>query len=73
MVLDAHANLPMASYWGMGIIASSDSQFLPAARQGEATNLVNAPYGSEPGLKALYPRLRSLRTVRHADDPGDGE
>ena len=52
MVLEAQANLPMASYWGTGITASSDGQFFPAARQGEAMNLVNARYGSEPGLKA---------------------
>ena len=52
IVLGAQANLPMASYWGMGITASSDGQFFPAARQGEAMNLVNARYGSEPGLKA---------------------
>ena len=52
MVLEAQANLPMASYWGMGTTASSDGQFFPAARQGEAMNLVNARYGSEPGLKA---------------------
>ena len=50
--LEAPANLPMASYWGMGVTASSDGQFFPAARQGEAMNLVNAKYGSEPGLKA---------------------
>lgn len=32
--------------------ASSDGQFFPAARQGEAMNFINAKYGSEPGLKA---------------------
>ena len=52
MVIEAQAELPMASAWGMGITASSDGQFFPAARQGEAMNLVNAKYGSEPGLKA---------------------
>jgi len=35
-----------------GGAASSDGQFFPAARQGEAMNLINAKYGSEPGLKA---------------------
>ena len=52
MVIEAQGELPMASFWGMGITASSDGQFFPAARQGEAMNLVNAKYGSEPGLKA---------------------
>ena len=52
MVIEAQAQLPMDSYWGLGLTASSDGQFFPAARQGEAMNLVNARYGSEPGLKA---------------------
>ena len=52
MVIEAQTQLPMASYWGLGLTASSDGQFFPAARQGEAMNLVNARYGSEPGLKA---------------------
>ena len=51
-VINAQANLPMAKYWGGGVTASSDGQFFPAARQGEAMNLINAKYGSEPGLKA---------------------
>ena len=52
MVIEAQAQLPMASHWGLGLTASSDGQFFPAARQGEAMNLVNARYGREPGLKA---------------------
>jgi TnpA family transposase len=52
MVIEAQAALPMARFWGSGITASSDGQFFSAARQGEAMNLVNAKYGSEPGLKA---------------------
>ena len=52
MILDAQADLPMAANWGQGITASSDGQFFPAARHGEALNLINARYGSEPGLKA---------------------
>ena len=51
-VVEAQARLPMAQYWGLGLTASSDGQFFPAARQGEALNLVNAKYGHEPGLKA---------------------
>ena len=49
-VIEAQAQLPMACFWGLGLTASSDGQFFPAARQGEAMNLINARYGSEPGL-----------------------
>ena len=52
MVISAQSDLPMTTYWGGGVTASSDGQFFPAARQGEAMNLINAKYGSEPGLKA---------------------
>lgn len=52
MVIDAQARLPMAEYWGAGQTASSDGQFFPTTRQGEAMNLINAKYGQEPGLKA---------------------
>lgn len=51
-VVDAQGNLPMARFWGMGLTASSDGQFFPTSRQGEAMNLINAKYGNEPGLKA---------------------
>lgn len=52
MVIAAQSKLPMAQYWGGGATASSDGQFFPTTRQGEAMNLINAKYGSEPGLKA---------------------
>jgi len=52
MVIDAQSKLPMARYWGGGATASSDGQFFPTTRHGEAMNLINAKYGSEPGLKA---------------------
>jgi len=52
MVIKAQSQLPMARFWGAGVTASSDGQFFPAARQGEAMNLINAKYGKEPGLKA---------------------
>ncbi|MFA9232337.1 MAG: Tn3 family transposase, partial [Microgenomates group bacterium] len=52
MVIEAQSVLPMARFWGAGITASSDGQFFPATRQGEAMNLINAKYGTEPGLKA---------------------
>ena len=32
----------MATFWGPGTIASSDGQFFPITRQGEAINQVNA-------------------------------
>jgi len=51
-VIEAQAQLPMANYWGVGKTASSDGQFFPTTRQGEAMNLINAKYGHEPGLKA---------------------
>lgn len=52
MVIEAQTRLPMAQFWGGGVTASSDGQFFPAARQGEVMNLIDAKYGSEPGLKA---------------------
>ncbi|WP_299593290.1 Tn3 family transposase [uncultured Tateyamaria sp.] len=52
MVITAQSELPMARYWGSGITASSDGQFFSTTRHGEAMNLINAKYGSEPGLKA---------------------
>jgi hypothetical protein len=66
-VIDAQAGLPMAKFWGGGVTASSDGQFFPAVRQGEAMNLINAKYGSEPGLKGLHACLRSVWTLRHAE------
>ena len=52
MIVEAQAALPMARFWGAGETASSDGQFFSAAGPGEAMNLVNARYGTEPGLKA---------------------
>ncbi|MFK8050291.1 MAG: Tn3 family transposase [Halioglobus sp.] len=51
-VVEAQSQLPMAQFWGSGSTASSDGQFFPTTRQGEAMNLINAKYGHEPGLKA---------------------
>src|SRR3546814_11980926 len=44
-VVAAQGALPMAQVWGMGRSASADGQFLPAARQDEAMNTMNARYG----------------------------
>lgn len=52
MVIEAQSAMPMARFWGAGQTASSDGQFFPTTRQGEAMNLINAKYGQEPGLKA---------------------
>jgi len=51
-VIEAQTNLPMAQFRGGGTTASSDGQFFPTTRHGEAMNLINAKYGQEPGLKA---------------------
>ena len=52
MVIETQAALPMAQFRGSSVTASSDGQFFSAAQHGEAMNLINAKYGSEPGLKA---------------------
>ena len=39
-------------FWGMVLTASSDGQFFPTTRQGEATSMINAKYDHELGLKA---------------------
>jgi TnpA family transposase len=52
VVIEAQSALPVARFWGAGVTASSDGQFFPTTRQGEAMNLINAKYGNEPGLKA---------------------
>ena len=52
IVIDGQHNLPMSEMWGVGETASSDGQFFPTTRQGEAMNLINAKYGNTPGLKA---------------------
>lgn len=52
MVVDAQRALRMAAVWGVGESASSDGQFFPTTRQGEAMNLINAKYGNTPGIKA---------------------
>ncbi|MDK9483061.1 Tn3 family transposase [Klebsiella pneumoniae] len=52
MVVAAQGKLPMSRVCGMGTSASSVGQFFPTARHGAAMNMVNAKYGSVPGLKA---------------------
>ena len=70
-VVEAQAALPMAAFWGTGRTASSDGQFFPAGGRGELLNLVNARYGTEPGVKAYSHVSDRFSPVRHADHPGD--
>ena len=72
MVIEAQSALPMARFWGAGVTASSDGQFFSAARQGEAMNLINAKYGTEPGLKA-YTHVSDQFGPCHPDHPRDGQ
>ena len=51
-VVEAQTALPMAAFWGTDRTASSDGQFFPAGGREELLNLVNARYGTEPGVKA---------------------
>ena len=78
MVIEAPAQLPMARLWGLGLTASSDGQFFPAAGQGEAMNLVRVNRSERPlwqrtGPQGLYPCLGPVRTLRNADKPGHGQ
>lgn len=52
VVIDKHRNLPLSATWGQGLTSSSDGQFFSAGGSGEAMNLINARYGTIPGLKA---------------------
>lgn len=52
MIVEAQSQLPMSSVWGTGNSASADGQFFSATSHGEALNLVNLKYGTDPGLKA---------------------
>jgi TnpA family transposase len=73
MIVEAHAALPMAAFWGQGQSASSDGQFFLATEQGEAMDLINAKYGNVPGLKEIQPCVRSICAVRNPGDPGNGQ
>ena len=59
----------MEAVWGTVRTASSDGQFFPAGGRGEALNLVNARYGTEPGVKAYSHVSDRFSPVRHADHP----
>lgn len=52
IVVDKHRKLPLSNRWGQGITSSSDGQFFPSGGCGEAMNLINARYGTIPGIKA---------------------
>uniref|UniRef100_UPI003B635008 Tn3 family transposase n=1 Tax=Escherichia coli TaxID=562 RepID=UPI003B635008 len=51
IVVAAQGKLPMSRVWGWHVSIERWSVF-PTARHGEAMNMVNAKYGSVPGLKA---------------------
>ncbi len=52
IVTDAHAELPFAKFWGSATSSSSDGQHMPAGAQGEAMNIVNLKYGTQPGMSS---------------------
>jgi TnpA family transposase len=66
MVVAAQAALPMARLWGEGLTSSSDGQFFPSGSRGDALNLVNARYGSEPGTK-LYTHVSDQYAPFHVN------
>lgn len=72
IVIEGQSALPMARFWGGGTSASSDGQFFPTTRQGEAMNLINAKYGHEPGLKA-YTHVSDQFGPFATQTPGHGE
>ena len=65
MLVEAQAALPMAQFWGAGTTSSSDGQFFPTSCMGEALNVVNARYGSEPGMK-IYTHVSDRYAPYHA-------
>ena len=65
MLVEAQATLPMARFWGEGTTSSSDGQFFPTGGMGEALNVVNLRYGSEPGTK-LYTHVSDRYAPYHA-------
>lgn len=65
MVIDAQAALPMAQSWGRGETSSSDGQHFRVGAQGEAMNVINARYGTQPGL-ASYSHVSDQYGPFHA-------
>jgi len=51
-IIDHHKNLPLSAAWGNSTTSSSDGQFIAAGGTGEALNVINAKYGTVPGIKA---------------------
>jgi TnpA family transposase len=49
-LIDAQHGHPLASVWGDGTTSSSDGQHFSAGGAGEAMNVVNARYGTDPGV-----------------------
>ena len=65
VVVEAQRRLPLARLWGLGETSSSDGQHFPAGGMGEAMNLVNARYGTAPGV-SLYTHLTDQYGPHHA-------
>src|SRR3546814_18255186 len=51
LIVEAHAALPMAAFWGQGHSASSDGQFFLPTESVEAMNLINGKYRNDSGRK----------------------
>jgi hypothetical protein len=73
MIVEAHAALPMAAFWGQGQSASSDGQFFLATEQGEAMNPDQREIWQRPGPQGIQPCVRSICAVRNPGDPGNGQ
>ena len=73
MVIEAQARLPMSQFWGAGQTASSDGQFFPTTRQGEAMNLIKRKIWTRAWAESLHPCVRSVCALRHAGHPRHGE
>jgi TnpA family transposase len=65
MLIEAQRTLPLARLWGMGETSSSDGQHFPSGGAGEAMNLVNARYGTVPGV-SFYTHLTDQYGPHHA-------
>ena len=64
-LVDSQRLAPLAALWGDGTASSSDGQHFHAGGHGEATGLVNARYGIEPGVK-FYSHLSDQFGAFHA-------
>ena len=61
-----------AAFGRLGLTASSDGQFFPAARQGRSDEPRQRPLWQRTGPQGLYPCLGPVRTLRNANNPSHG-